>query len=184
MVDVASGDFVQFSFLAFNTPRTTIFVHAQLVLVYVGGRRRRLQIISSNDFEASGSNQIRHFIDSSIASEVNDQDTHNNHKETPRSVVQNEESEWNNRLSMTHWIIIGVIIMTCCCITSLIIIVKKKSEKSKIETELPMKGVVMATSTSTSSVGTATPVTCETKKVYTPVSHDENGAFQVEINYN
>ena len=65
-----TSNIVQFAFLAFDTPRTIIYVHTQLTVILTSGERRRLQVITSGDqspntnFLADGSTQMRHFIDS------------------------------------------------------------------------------------------------------------------------
>lgn len=55
----------QFSFLTFDTARTTIFIQVQLTVLLQNGSRRRLQIASGGILnDNDDAQQIRHFVDS------------------------------------------------------------------------------------------------------------------------
>lgn len=171
---VITGDgqaYVQYSFLTFDSARTTIQVHTQLTVVLTNGRRRMMDIVSDYkppydhnnnrkllQDEPVGSNQIRSFIDSTgIAAEVvtddNDQDDNDN-----IIPVNEKDTEENPGLfdGILLYIIIALIVVCMCGVAFIVMIKMKKSEKEKMETT--MNTVVMTnTSTSNGTVDTKTP---------------------------
>ena len=56
-----ASNIVRFSFLTFDIPRTTMFIHVQATLELSNGRRRRLLLQTT---DGAATNQIRHFLTS------------------------------------------------------------------------------------------------------------------------
>ena len=65
----SESNVARFSFLTFDIGRTKMYVHTQLTLILQNGVRRRMQLLQTSQ---DGSNQIRHFIDSTTVISNND----------------------------------------------------------------------------------------------------------------
>merc|ERR1712115_668543 len=69
----AAGNTATFSFLTFDTPRTTIYVHVQLLMTLQtesGVRRRRMLLESFTDSDSDGENAFKSYIGTAAVQEA------------------------------------------------------------------------------------------------------------------
>ena len=141
-----SSNIVQFSFLAFDVFRTTIYVHVQLTLVLKNGQRRRLQdIVSTNNGAQDRSSQIRHFMGSVGVNSVPELEF----KTTEINInVQNEYDLWY----YLQVVIIVIGLVFAVMIVSFVCYIKLKEFSAKSEEIAKVIVNTSTTSSSTSSV--------------------------------
>ena len=202
-VITGSGEaYVRYSFLTFDSARTTIQVHTQLTVVLTGNRRRMIDIVSDYEpphannrrnllqDEPVGSNQIRSFIDSTgVAAEVITVDEDDDENIIP---VNEKDDEENPGLfdGMLLYIIIGLIVICMVGVAFIVFMKMKRSEKS-METETQMKTVVMTNTSNTSQtrsrIESHSVQTPASKVGQTPVSVEReintNQAYEIDVQY-
>ena len=182
-----STPYVRFSFLTFDTARTTIYVHTQLTLVYNNGVRRRLEVVSSrrllqDNTLIDSSTQIRHFIDSTQIGNTliivdGDGDGEDIYPEVTRVVIEEDEDPPDDIIVLVYtlpliaWIIMILVIILCCCIACLICYKymgksKRKSKKSNARLAAELQRTQVSTTRTRvntfSTEGTRTPITPST----------------------